>query len=165
MKLVLFVSVFSGCFAAAKDASGVSGDAGGKEEEQAACSFKEKCPSSSVGRQGAALSTGLHGGVLPEQDADRRVTADEDKTFDILEEIQEGKYAGKKLKMISKTGPSGSHEFVWKKKSVADEGADVEFKFTKISDKNKPRIKDGELDLGRIKNLSLYRNAVEVLPM
>ncbi|OIR55736.1 MAG: uncharacterized protein A8A55_3518, partial [Amphiamblys sp. WSBS2006] len=31
--------------------------------------------------------------------------------------------------------------------------------------KNKPRIKDGELDLGRIKNLSLYRNAVEVLPM
>ncbi|OIR56008.1 MAG: uncharacterized protein A8A55_3245 [Amphiamblys sp. WSBS2006] len=121
MKLVLFVSGFFGCFAAAEDASGVSGDAGGKEEEQAACSFNEKGPSSSVGQERArrtALSTGLHGGVLPEQYAGLRVAADEDKTFDILEEIQEGKYAGKKLKMISKTGPSGSHEFVWKKKEI-----------------------------------------------
>ncbi|OIR56771.1 MAG: uncharacterized protein A8A55_2479 [Amphiamblys sp. WSBS2006] len=164
MKLALFVSVLFGCVAAVEDASDASGSIGGKEEEQVACSFKEKGASSFVS-QGAEPSAGLHGGDLPEQDAGRLVAANEDQVFDILEEIQEGKYAGKKLKKISKTWSFGLHEFVFGKGDAGDEGAVVTFDFAKISAKNKTRINDGELDLGKIRYLNLYRNAVEVLPM
>ncbi|OIR55727.1 MAG: uncharacterized protein A8A55_3527, partial [Amphiamblys sp. WSBS2006] len=129
---------------------------------------------SSKESQGEASSAGPRGGALPQQNANglSRVAAKtkgEDETFDVLKEIKEGACSEMALKKIFirdryEEGVD-SHEFVWKKKSVADEGADVEFKFTKISAKNKSRIKDGEIDLGRIKKLTLYRNAVEVLPM
>ncbi|OIR55790.1 MAG: uncharacterized protein A8A55_3464, partial [Amphiamblys sp. WSBS2006] len=84
---------------------------------------------------------------------------------DMLEKIKNGEYAGKKLKRISKTGSFGPHEFVFGKGDAGDEGADVKFDFAKISDENKSRINDGELDLGKIGYLTLYRNAVELLPM
>ncbi|OIR56232.1 MAG: uncharacterized protein A8A55_3022 [Amphiamblys sp. WSBS2006] len=172
MKLVLFVSVFLGYVAAVEDVSGVSGDAGGKEEDQFAVSFKEKGPSSPVGRQegtrGAALSAGLHGGALPEQDEVFRSAEDEDKTFDMLKEIKGGMWNGRKLEKI---GPNrgwfkkkGAHIFSFEKGDDADEGADVFFKFLEISGRNKTIIKDGEFDLGKIKHLILVSNAVQLLP-
>ncbi|OIR56063.1 MAG: uncharacterized protein A8A55_3192, partial [Amphiamblys sp. WSBS2006] len=96
-------------------------------------------------------------------------TKTEDETFDVLEEIKEGACSEMALKriFIRYRYEEGvySHEFVWKEKGDTDEGADVTFDFAKISAKTKTRIKDGELDLGRIKRLCLYRNAVELLPM
>ncbi|OIR55838.1 MAG: uncharacterized protein A8A55_3415, partial [Amphiamblys sp. WSBS2006] len=83
----------------------------------------------------------------------------------MLEKIKNGEYAGKKLKMISMTWPFGRHEFVFGKGDAGDEGADVKFDFAKISAKTKTRINDGELDFGKIRYLTLYHNAVEVLPM
>ncbi|OIR55740.1 MAG: uncharacterized protein A8A55_3514, partial [Amphiamblys sp. WSBS2006] len=88
----------------------------------------------------------------------------------MLEEIKEGacsEMALKKILMRARFGKGvDSYEFVWKKKGDTDEGADVvEFGFKEISDENKTRIKDGELDLGKIRYLNLYRNAVELLPM
>ncbi|OIR56851.1 MAG: uncharacterized protein A8A55_2401, partial [Amphiamblys sp. WSBS2006] len=124
--------------------------------------------------QGEAPSAGPRGGSLPQQNANGlpRVVAKtktEDETFDVLEEIKEGACSEMALKKIFMRGCYGkgfdSHKFVWKGKGVADEGADVEFNLAKISDENKTRINDGELDLGRIKELRLYRNAVELLPM
>ncbi|OIR55795.1 MAG: uncharacterized protein A8A55_3459, partial [Amphiamblys sp. WSBS2006] len=87
-----------------------------------------------------------------------------DQVFDMLEKIKNGEYAGKKLKRISNMWSFISYEFVFGKGDT-DEGADVEFNLAKISAKNKTRIADGELDLGKIRYLTLYRNAVEVLPM
>ncbi|OIR56027.1 MAG: uncharacterized protein A8A55_3227, partial [Amphiamblys sp. WSBS2006] len=143
-----------------------SGSIGGKEEEQVACSFKEKGASSFVS-QGVALSAGVRGGDLPEQDAGcLLVAANEDQVFDMLEKIKNGGYAGKKLKRILDTGSFGFHEFVFGKGDAGDEGADVvKFDFAKISAKNKSRINDGELDFGKIGYLTLSRNAVELLPM
>ncbi|OIR56770.1 MAG: uncharacterized protein A8A55_2480 [Amphiamblys sp. WSBS2006] len=162
MKLVLFVSVLFGCVAAVEDASGVSGDAGGKEEEQAACSFeKEKDMFSSVAEMIACFLS-LRG-FLPGQA--RVLAADEDETFYILEEIKEGVCSEMVPKKISNTGVAGSHVFVWGEKDATGEGIEVTFFFMKISEENKTRIKDGELDLGRIKRLELYHNAVELLPM
>ncbi|OIR55817.1 MAG: uncharacterized protein A8A55_3436, partial [Amphiamblys sp. WSBS2006] len=96
-------------------------------------------------------------------------TKTEDETFDVLEEIKEGacsEMALKKILMRARFGKGvDSYEFVWKKKGDTDGGADVTFNLAKISDENKSRIKDSELDLGRIKKLRLYRNAVELLPM
>ncbi|OIR56401.1 MAG: uncharacterized protein A8A55_2852 [Amphiamblys sp. WSBS2006] len=165
MKLALFVSFLFGCVAAMEDASDASGSISGKEEEQVACSFKEKGASSFVS-QGVALSAGVHGGDLPKQDPGRWVAADEDQVFDMLEKIKNGEYAGKKLKRILDTGSFGPHEFVFGKGDAGDEGADVvTFDFAKISAKNKSRINDGELDFGKIRYLTLYHNAVELLPM
>ncbi|OIR57698.1 MAG: uncharacterized protein A8A55_1529 [Amphiamblys sp. WSBS2006] len=165
MKLALFVSVLFGCVAAVEDASDSSGSISGKEEEQVACSFKEKGASSFVS-QGAALSAGVRSGVLPEQDPGRWVAVNEDQVFDMLEKIKNGGYAGKKPKRILDTESFGFHEFVFGKGDAGDEGADVvTFDFAKISDENKSRIKDSELDFGKIGYLTLSRNAVELLPM
>ncbi|OIR56505.1 MAG: uncharacterized protein A8A55_2747 [Amphiamblys sp. WSBS2006] len=170
MRFILFVSVLFWYVAAVEDASCVSGNIGGKEEEQVACSFKEKRPSSSVG-QGAALSAGVRGCALPSQDVkDLKMffAAEEDKTFDMLEEIQEGKYAGMKLEKIFDSDffimGGGCHKIYFGKEDTG-KGADVTFLFAKISDENKSRIADGELDLGKIRYLTLSRNAVELLPM
>ncbi|OIR55897.1 MAG: uncharacterized protein A8A55_3357, partial [Amphiamblys sp. WSBS2006] len=129
---------------------------------------------SSSESQGEAPSAGPHGGALPQQNANGlpRVSAKtkgEDETFDVLKKIKEGACSEMALKKIFirdryEEGVD-SHEFVWKGKGVADEGADVTFNLAKIRAKNKSRINDGELDLGRIKELRLYRNAVELLPM
>ncbi|OIR56782.1 MAG: uncharacterized protein A8A55_2469 [Amphiamblys sp. WSBS2006] len=171
MRFVLFVSVLLGYAAVVEDASGVSGSIGGKEEEQVACSFKGKAPPSSVDQeraQGAEPSTGLHGGALPKQDADglsKVVAKSEDEAFDMLEKIKGGMYSGMKLKEISNPVLSDSHTLYFGKGDVAGEGVEVVLFFAKISEENKTRIEDGELDLGRIKELTLYHNAVEVLPM
>ncbi|OIR56197.1 MAG: uncharacterized protein A8A55_3057 [Amphiamblys sp. WSBS2006] len=86
----------------------------------------------------------------------------------MLKEIKEGMRDGEKLKDIYPQkiiGKDGSHGFRFGKGDVADEGIEVIFDFLEISGRNKTIIKDGEFDLGKIKRLNLYQNAVELLPM